>query len=85
VIVGIRPEHFALGDGHPVSLNGIAQVVEPLGSDTLVHFTLGTATLTARMPPEARPRAGTALRLGVDPTKIHLFDAVTERAIQESL
>jgi multiple sugar transport system ATP-binding protein len=80
-IVGIRPEHFTPGASE-VGLNSQVQVVEPLGSDTLVHFAIGAATFTARLPPELRPRAGEAINLGLDPAKIHLFDAETERALQ---
>ncbi|MCP3384916.1 sn-glycerol-3-phosphate ABC transporter ATP-binding protein UgpC [Bradyrhizobium sp. CCGUVB4N] len=80
-IVGIRPEHFTPG-ASDVGLDSQVQVVEPLGSDTLVHFTVGGATLTARLPPELRPQAGQAIKLGLDPAKIHLFDAETERALQ---
>ncbi|UHS63731.1 sn-glycerol-3-phosphate ABC transporter ATP-binding protein UgpC [Agrobacterium vaccinii] len=80
VTVGIRPEHFS-ADASQVLLTCQVQVVEPLGSDTLVHFAIGGETLTARMPPETRIKAGETLKIGVDPAKIHLFDAETERAI----
>jgi multiple sugar transport system ATP-binding protein len=80
VTVGIRPEHFVpAGEGH--GLSGRVQVVEPLGSDTLIHFALGPSTLTARVAPEMRPRPGETLSIGVDPSRVHLFDAATERAI----
>lgn len=81
VIVGIRPEHFVSADGAAVVLNGQVQVVEPLGSDTLVHFSIADAALTARLPPEVRPTAGETLRLGIEPSKIHLFDATSERSL----
>jgi multiple sugar transport system ATP-binding protein len=80
VIVGIRPEHFGpAGNGH--ALSGRVQVVEPLGSDTLIHFALGSSTLTARVAPEMRPSPGETLSIGVDPSRVHLFDAATERAL----
>jgi multiple sugar transport system ATP-binding protein len=80
VIIGIRPEHFVpAGQGH--ALSGQVQVVEPLGSDTLIHFALGSSTLTARVAPEMRPSPGETLSIGVDPSRIHLFDAATERAL----
>ncbi|HLM41759.1 MAG TPA: sn-glycerol-3-phosphate ABC transporter ATP-binding protein UgpC [Microvirga sp.] len=80
VIVGIRPEHFVpAGDGH--ALSGRVQVVEPLGSDTLIHFALGSFNLTARVAPEMRPSPGETLSIGVDPSRVHLFDAATERAL----
>jgi multiple sugar transport system ATP-binding protein len=80
VIVGVRPEHFVpAGEGH--GLSGRVQVVEPLGSDTLIHFALGASTLTARVAPELRPHPGETLSIDVDPSRIHLFDAATERAL----
>jgi multiple sugar transport system ATP-binding protein len=80
VTVGIRPEHFLpTGEGH--ALAGRVQVVEPLGSDTLIHFALGSSTLTARVAPEMRPQPGETLSISVDPSRVHLFDATTERAI----
>jgi multiple sugar transport system ATP-binding protein len=81
VVVGIRPEHFGAVVDPAAALSARVQVVEPLGSDTLVHFTIGGDVLTARMAPEARPEPGAEIRIGVDPTKIHLFDAASERVI----
>jgi len=81
VIVGIRPEHFGAASDPSAAISVRVQVVEPLGSDTLVHFTVGGDTLTARMPPETRPEPGSEIRIGVDPTKVHLFDPVSERVI----
>ena len=81
VIVGIRPEHFVTVADPAMTLTAKVQVVEPLGSDTLVHVEIGGETLTARMPPEMRPQVGAEMRLGLDPSKVHLFDAATERAI----
>ncbi len=81
VIVGIRPEHFGAVADPSAALTARVQVVEPLGSDTLVHFPVAGDVLTARMPPETRPEPGAEFRIGVDPTKIHLFDAASERVI----
>jgi multiple sugar transport system ATP-binding protein len=80
VIVGIRPEHFVPAE-EGLTVSGRVQVVEPLGSDTLVHVTLGQSLLTARVAPEMRPSPGEILSIGIDPSRIHLFDAASERAI----
>jgi multiple sugar transport system ATP-binding protein len=81
VIVGVRPEHFQPVHTSDHTLNGRVQVVEPLGSDTLVHLGVGGGTLTARLAPDARPAVGEMLHVGVDPARIHLFDPETERAL----
>jgi multiple sugar transport system ATP-binding protein len=80
VVIGVRPEHFQPTGAGP-RLGGAVQVVEPLGSDTLVHFRLGGATVTARLPPDARPVPGETISIGVDPSRLYLFDAGTERAL----
>lgn len=81
VIVGIRPEHFSPDKASPLNIKAHVQVVEPLGGDTLVHFSLGDDMMTARMPPEMRPDIGTEIQIGVDAGKIHLFDIENERVI----
>ncbi|NTJ41756.1 sn-glycerol-3-phosphate ABC transporter ATP-binding protein UgpC [Agrobacterium larrymoorei] len=81
ILIGIRPEHFGPAQDDAAVISAQVQVVEPLGSDTLVHFNIGSDTLTARMAPDARPVVGETIRIGVDPSRIHLFDAQTERVI----
>jgi multiple sugar transport system ATP-binding protein len=39
------------------------------------------ATLTARMEPSLKVRAGDRIRLAVDPERLHFFDPRTERAL----
>jgi multiple sugar transport system ATP-binding protein len=74
-VLGIRPEHFAVmpsaSDGMPVAV----KLVEPLGSDTLIHFDLAGASAIARVDPALRPRVGDRLALSPQPGKTHLFDA----------
>lgn len=74
-VLGIRPEHFAVGAG---AVDGIAinvKLVEPLGSDTLIHFDLADASAIARVDPALRPKVGDRLSLRPQPGKTHLFDA----------
>jgi multiple sugar transport system ATP-binding protein len=71
VTLGIRPEHFELvGDGAPAHV----RLVEPLGSDTLVHADLGGQQIIARVSPDIRAQAGQVLSLGVAPGKALLFE-----------
>ncbi len=82
VIVGIRPEHFSVGPAAADALNGRVQVVEPLGSDTLVHLSVGSGVLVVRMAPDAHPAVGETLSIGVQPGRLHLFDPTTERSLR---
>ncbi|HEY1916358.1 MAG TPA: sn-glycerol-3-phosphate ABC transporter ATP-binding protein UgpC [Streptosporangiaceae bacterium] len=89
VAVGIRPEHFSLyGRGasfrpiEPIEqsqarVDGIVEVVEPLGSEQHVLVRAGEELVTVRLPREQRLHASDAVRLAADPVKLHLFDVDT--------
>ena len=82
VIIGIRPEHFVSSGDEPAGrLTGNVSLVEPLGSDTLVHFDVDGAPVTARVEPNFRPKVGEKLPIGFDPARVHLFDPASERAV----
>jgi multiple sugar transport system ATP-binding protein len=81
LLVGMRPEHFVAGEAGAGRVTGQVQVVEPLGADTLVHLQVGEAVVTARMAPEVRPAPGETISIAMDPARLFLFDAATERAI----
>ena len=80
VILGVRPEHFeVVGEGE--GLTAPIRLVEPLGSDTLVHVTLAGIEAIARVAPDLRPVAGEVIRLRPRPDRIHLFDPTDDRAL----
>ena len=74
-VLGIRPEHFAVAAGAADDLAINVKLVEPLGSDTLIHFDLAGASAIARIDPSLRPKVGDRLSLRPQPGKTHLFDA----------
>ena len=81
-VLGIRPEHFAVATD---AVDGIAinvRLVEPLGSDTLIHFDLAGASAIARVDPELRPKVGERISLRPQPGKTHLFDSNDGRVLQ---
>jgi multiple sugar transport system ATP-binding protein len=76
VTLGVRPEHFKLGETAN-SLAASVRFVEALGA---VSFAYGRLTgseeeITAQVAPEAVVEVGQRLRLGVPPAAAHLFDA----------
>ena len=83
VIMGMRPEHLALGDGAPGrSFEARVEVVEQLGSEILLETRSGDARVTvARVAPEAAIAAGDHVRLSVQPGRLHFFDPETEVVI----
>ena len=70
VTLGIRPEHLQPGpDGIPVGVD----LVEPLGSETLVHGRMADGTPLLCKLQGAAPVPDT-LHLVLDPAALHLFD-----------
>jgi len=77
--LGVRPEHVAVaatGKGHG---DALVTVVEPLGSETLVHLDTGGQPLVARVPGMAALRVGQRVGVKLDVRRLHLFDAAGAR------
>jgi len=73
--VGIRPENVGLCAVDRGVGNVDVLVVEPLGSETLVHLNAGGQPLVARLPGFADVRVGTRVGVRVDRRRLYLFDA----------
>jgi ABC-type sugar transport system ATPase subunit len=71
--IGVRPEDVVLGG----PIRGRVVVVEPHGRQTLVTVDAGGWTLKALA--DLRPAPGSAVGVGVDPARLHLFDAAGRR------
>jgi ABC-type sugar transport system ATPase subunit len=80
VVVGVRPEHLAIGDG---PLTATVSVVESLGHERHVICRLEDGQLvTARQPSSvAGPADGSVVQLTIDPAQLHVFDADTEARV----
>ncbi|MGE4529442.1 MAG: sn-glycerol-3-phosphate ABC transporter ATP-binding protein UgpC [Rhodospirillaceae bacterium] len=73
--LGIRPEHLGLAGGTAAA---VAELVEPLGADTLVHARLADGPLlVARTAQTPAPDAPLALEMPL--ARLHLFDAAGNR------
>jgi multiple sugar transport system ATP-binding protein len=81
-VLGIRPEHFAVAPDAAEGVGIVVKLVEPLGSDTLIHFDLAGASAIARIDPALRPKVGDRLSLRPQPGKMHLFDADNGQVLQ---
>src|SRR5437667_8055006 len=72
--VGIRPENVGLCAVDRGVGNVDVLVVEPLGSETLVHLDAGGQPLVARLPGFADARVGMRVGVNVDRRRLYLFD-----------
>jgi sn-glycerol 3-phosphate transport system ATP-binding protein len=89
VTVGIRPEHIVLTEIPPApmpeALHLLVDLVEPLGSESVVHGRLEQADpqdLVVRLPGRAPPGDRLALRLL--PEHLHIFDRATGQRLPDA-
>ncbi|MGH7664928.1 MAG: ABC transporter ATP-binding protein [Gemmatimonadaceae bacterium] len=86
VTAGVRPEHVLpvpAGATLPPDSSASFQLdlVEPLGSEMLVHAHLDAHEVTARIAPRPLPALGDPVTLAFDIDRMHVFDAETTEAI----
>jgi multiple sugar transport system ATP-binding protein len=74
--VGVRPEHVRVAEGE---VDAEVVVVEPAGSEALVHLDVAGVRLVARVRPEELPGPGDRVRVAIRPEDVHRFDAEGKR------
>jgi multiple sugar transport system ATP-binding protein len=84
--LGVRPEHLVpVSSGRAPARAAIMrarlELIEPLGSEVLLHVRSADGELTARVAPDATPTVGTEIDLAVDLAKAHYFDPTTEQRL----
>lgn len=75
-VFGIRPEHVAFGEAAsemPFQRETEVEIVEPMGSDTLVWAKLGGQDFTLRVDSEHALGVGQKVRIGFDPGRASIF------------
>jgi len=76
VEIGIRPEHILLGnavDSAAVSFTVDAEIVEPMGADTVLWTSIAGNNLTIRTDSESSVKPGDKLQVGINPLRASLF------------
>ncbi|MEP2783460.1 MAG: sn-glycerol-3-phosphate ABC transporter ATP-binding protein UgpC [Pseudoruegeria sp.] len=82
--LGIRPEHIATGvdaDAMPFNTEATIEIVEPMGSDTLVWTHLAGERIRIRLDGQSSVAAGDTIKIGFSPERVSLFDKATENRI----
>ena len=81
VIVGVRPEHVATGNDVADAAYRTkvrADLLEPMGADTLVWTKFAGHELRFRMDGQVRLSEGQDVEIGLSTESLHLFDSTTE-------
>jgi len=81
ITVGVRPEDLRPADP---GLMAKVELVEPLGSETLVHWTSEAGTHVSRVTSGDVPAAGRSGALGARPDGVLLFDPATGASLLAS-
>jgi len=85
VVFGLRPENILWSPGEPndgaAVIRRTADEIEPLGSDTLVFFSVGDREVIGRLPPNSVRRIGETVTMLPEMDAMHLFDPASGKAI----
>ena len=86
VIMGIRSEDLndseVIINANPECvIEATIRVYELLGAEVFLYFDIDEVNCTARVNPRTTARPGDTIKLGIDMTKLHIFDKDTEQVI----
>jgi len=86
IIFGIRPENvydkmFAIAPKPENTAEVTIDVVEPLGSETLLHAIAGKDKIVARVNAKSLAKDGQKMDLVFDMNTMHIFDKATEKEL----
>lgn len=82
--MGIRPEHIVVGEAAEAAdfkIDTVVEIVEPMGSDTVVWCEAMGERVRIRMDGQATVNTGDTLRIGFDAARLSLFEKTTENRI----
>jgi multiple sugar transport system ATP-binding protein len=85
LLFGIRPEDIFEQRPHVEpgqhAFEAVPEVVEPLGMETLVFFSIGGVEICARVNPDCGAQPGAPLKLVADLRHVHLIDDESGRVL----
>ena len=76
VTLGVRPENIVPGSGAD-KIQATVEVVEPLGSETLLHLRVGIQALVVKAGPDYKPSIGERINISFEMNKAHVFNTET--------
>jgi multiple sugar transport system ATP-binding protein len=86
VVFGLRPEHVLLPPVQPDTpadwmMEAIVEAVEVLGAETCLHLAVGGRSLVARVVGTSHSGAREKMKISLDLSQAHWFDAASGKAI----
>jgi multiple sugar transport system ATP-binding protein len=85
VTFGIRPEHLTEaktnGSRNLAMFDAGIEVVEPMGNETMVFFSIVGTEVCARTDPNAGAKVGASMKMAAHLDHMHLIDNVSGRVL----
>jgi multiple sugar transport system ATP-binding protein len=85
LVLGLRPEHMTEprhnGRDDGCDFTATLDVVEPMGMETMVYFTINGTEICGRVEPKSAGDAGSAMRLHANIDHMHLIDPASGAVI----
>jgi multiple sugar transport system ATP-binding protein len=85
LLFGIRPEHLTeatnLGRPNVAAFEATPEVIEPMGAETLVIFSMDGKEVTARLDPSIPAEPGRRMPLAADLNQMHLIEPASGRVL----
>ena len=86
VIIGVRPECLHDDDAFikanpKTCVDATVDVTELMGAEIYLYVTSAGQKMTARVSPRSTTRSGDNVQIGIDASRIHIFDKDTEKCI----
>ena len=87
VVIGIRPEYLLdpARKGPAMETAEVeitVELVETLGDELVVHGSAGGESFAFKMAPHSAPKMGDRVKVALDLSGLHLFDAATQKRLQ---
>jgi len=87
VVFGIRPEHInntqfmdgGMDSGTTADVN--VEVVEPMGSEVYIYFSVGKNSAIARLDARTRAKPNDKMLVAFDMNHLHVFDKQTQKSL----
>lgn len=76
VTLGIRPESFSIREkgNNSISFETVIDVIEPLGNETFLYFSINDTPLIARVSSDLNIKVNNKIQLFLDMRKLYFFD-----------
>ena len=85
LVLGLRPEHIAETRPHiepnQHAFDQMIEVVEPMGHETMVFFTINGAEVCARVDPNSGAKTGSPLKMAIALDHMHLIDDASGKVL----